>query len=124
MLQQLIIAFLLIVVSFVMSVFAQDAPQLPATTAGQRVAGYLKAFNSGNETQMREFFTNNVAPVALEQRPVEARLEVFQEMRGEFGNLELKRVSSSDESQVTILARAQWKVLARAQLLVEPLGPY
>ena len=124
MLQQLIIAFLLIVVSFVMSVFAQDAPQLPATTAGQRVAGYLKAFNSGNETQMREFFTNNVAPVALEQRPVEARLEVFQEMRGEFGNLELKRVSSSDESQVTILARAQKSGWLEIGFEFEPKPPH
>jgi CubicO group peptidase (beta-lactamase class C family) len=107
MLQQLLIAFLLIVVSFVMSIFAQDAPQLPTTTAGQRVAVYLKAFNLGDEAQMREFFAHNVAPIALEQRPVAARLEVFQEMHGEFGRLELKRVLPSDESQVTILVSTQ-----------------
>src|SRR5262249_54492546 len=54
----------------------QSANQIrpPDTPAGQIVAAYIKAFNSGNEQVMRDFFANNVAKAALERRSINERI--------------------------------------------------
>ncbi|HEX6624723.1 MAG TPA: hypothetical protein VF064_13505, partial [Pyrinomonadaceae bacterium] len=70
----------------------QEAAKLPETEAGRRVAAYFKAFNSGEEASMRAFFEANVSPELLQKRPVEKRLEVYRQMREEFGGLEARRV--------------------------------
>ena len=88
---------------------AQNAltPKLPNTQAGQRVATYLKAFNSGDEGLMRDFFNNNVAPSALQQRPVEARIGVYRGMRANIETMELRRVLESRDDFVSILVQTK-----------------
>jgi hypothetical protein len=45
------------------------------TPLGHRVAGFLSAFNSGEEKAMVAFWTANFTPESLRQRPVEGRLQ-------------------------------------------------
>ncbi len=75
--------------------------------AGQRVSAYLKAFNSGDEKQMREFFADNVAPASLERRPIDARLQVYREMRSEFQALDPQRVLKADDASITLLLQTK-----------------
>jgi D-alanyl-D-alanine carboxypeptidase len=84
-----------------------DAPQLPETPTGRRVAAYLKAFNSGEEAAMRAFFNEHAAAASLERRPVEARLAAYREMRGEIGRLELRRVLAASDTSVRVLAQGR-----------------
>ena len=80
---------------------------MPNSPAGQRVAAYLKAFNSGDEKQMREFFADNVAPASLEGRPIDVRLQVYREMRDEFQALDLRRVLKADDASITLLLQTK-----------------
>ncbi|HEX5736806.1 MAG TPA: serine hydrolase domain-containing protein [Blastocatellia bacterium] len=91
----------------VISAQAPRGVEIPNSPAGQRVAAYLKAFNSGDEKQMREFFADNVAPASLERRPVDARLQVYREMRGEFQTLDLRRVLKADDASITLLLQTK-----------------
>jgi CubicO group peptidase (beta-lactamase class C family) len=84
-----------------------DAPKLPDTVAGRRVAAYIKAFNSGDEQLMRAFFDENVAPAALQRRPVEARMEIYREMRSNMEAIELRRISETSNGAVTILIQTK-----------------
>ena len=81
------------------------AAKLPETEAGRRVAAYFKAFNSGEEAAMRAYFEANVSPELLQKRPVEKRLEVYRQMREEFGGLEARRVAAASETEIKLLAR-------------------
>lgn len=92
---------------------AQDAdtPGLPNTPAGQRVAAYLKAFNSGDEQLMRAFFAENVSQAALARRSVDERVGVYREMRANMEAMELRRVISAKTDAVTVLIqtkKGQW----------------
>ncbi|MBA3767382.1 MAG: hypothetical protein H0W99_10410, partial [Acidobacteria bacterium] len=69
-----------------------DTPTLPNTLAGQRVAAYLKAFNSGDEQLMRAFFAENVSTNALQRRSLDERVGIYKEMRGNMETMELRRV--------------------------------
>jgi hypothetical protein len=102
--KQRISSYIICFLFFLVPLTAQEV-KLPSTTAGQRLADYLKAYNSNDDRQMREYFANHVAPEALERRPVGARLQVFREMRDEFGNFELRRVTQASDSSVTIIVR-------------------
>ncbi|MFL6207350.1 MAG: serine hydrolase domain-containing protein [Pyrinomonadaceae bacterium] len=101
-----------------------DAPKLPETQAGQRVAAYIQAFNSGDEQLMRAFIAANVAPSALQQRPVDARIEVYREMRAEIGTLTLRRVSEARADAITIAAQSKQGELLTLGFVFEPAPPH
>jgi D-alanyl-D-alanine carboxypeptidase len=89
-----------------------ETPKLPNTQAGQRVAAYLKAFNSGDEGLMRVFFNENVSPASLQQRPVEARIGVYRDMRANVETMELRRVLEAREDFISILVqtkKGEWR---------------
>jgi hypothetical protein len=70
----------LFVLSLSVSFKAQThgSPTLPDTIAGKRVAAYIKAFNTGDEQAVRQFFTENVSAAALAERPLNARAGVYE----------------------------------------------
>lgn len=101
-----------------------DVPKLPETQAGQRAAAYIQAFNSGDEQLMRAFITNNVAPAALQQRPVDARIAVYREMRANLQTITPRRVLAAREDDISLLAQAktgEWLTLGFA---FEPAPPH
>src|SRR3954468_24829934 len=84
-----------------------DAHLLPETTVGQRVAAYLKAFNSGDEQFMRAFLADNVSPQALQRRSVDERLGVYRQMRGNMETMMLRRVLQAGEDAITVLVETK-----------------
>jgi D-alanyl-D-alanine carboxypeptidase len=109
MLLQRIAHVCLLTILTAMLSLAQNAEtqKLPNTQAGQRVAAYLKAFNSGDEGLMREFFNNNVSPASLQQRPVEARISIYKDMRANIETMELRRVIEAREDFISILVQTK-----------------
>jgi D-alanyl-D-alanine carboxypeptidase len=87
------------------SAFAQPkpAPALPNTTAGKRVAAWIAAFNSGDDAQMRQYFTDNLAPEAIARAPIEDRLATIRAMRADLGTIELRNVVQAGESRVIVV---------------------
>ncbi len=101
-----------------------EAAKLPETEAGRRVEAYFKAFNSGDEAAMREFFTAHVAAEALKHRPVEARLERYREMRAEFGRLDARRVLAAGASEIKLLVQAGRSGWLEMSFQFEPQPPH
>jgi D-alanyl-D-alanine carboxypeptidase len=100
---------LCLVLSIAISAIAQtDKPVEPPDTApGRIVKAYVKAFNSGDEQAMRDFFANNVSASSLAQRPIEARLGVYREMRGNMGAIEIRRVLAARDAEVVVLVQTK-----------------
>jgi D-alanyl-D-alanine carboxypeptidase len=98
-----------VVLSIAISATAQTAKpvELPDTPPGRMVSAYVKAFNSGDEQAMRDFFANNVSASSLAQRPIEARLEVYREMRGNMGAIEIRRVLAARDDEVVVLVQTK-----------------
>jgi D-alanyl-D-alanine carboxypeptidase len=98
-----------VVLSIAISAIVQaDKPvEPPDTPPGRIVKAYVKAFNSGDEQAMRDFFANNVSASSLAQRPIEARLEVYREMRGNMGAIEIRRVLAARDDEVVVLVQTK-----------------
>lgn len=80
---------------------------LPDTPQGRIVNAYVKGFNSGDEQAMRDFFSNYVSASSLTQRPIEARLEVYRQMRGNMATIEIRRVLSARDDEVVVLVQTK-----------------
>ena len=94
------------------SIFGQqpDLSELSKMEGGRRVLDYFKAFNSGDEQKLKDFFLENLTADALKQRPVEPRLEFHRGLRADFQTLEIKDVVSVDiQKDVSISLLAQGK---------------
>lgn len=80
------------------TVFGQqtDLSKLTESEGGRRILEYFKAFNSGDEQKLKDFFLENLTADSLKQRPVEPRLEFHRQVREDNQNLELKEVVSID----------------------------
>jgi hypothetical protein len=81
----------------------KPAPVLPDTESAKRVAAWLAAFNTGDDAAMRKYLAENLAPEAIERRPVEERLGMFRDMRSAFGSVELRKVVKAEEGLVTVV---------------------
>lgn len=92
----------LILLTFSISIFAQNADlsELNEMEGGRRVLEYFKAFNSGDEQKLKDFFLNNLAANALAQRGVEPRLEFHKQVRADYQTIEIKDVVSVDVRDV------------------------
>jgi CubicO group peptidase (beta-lactamase class C family) len=104
------------IASFIFSVFllitsgiaqTPEPAKLPDTPQGRIAAAYFKAFNSGDDKVMREFFANNVSASALEQRGPDARVEIYREMRGNMGTIELRRVLAVRDTEVVTVVQTK-----------------
>ena len=98
-----------VVLSIAISAIAQTAKPVepPDTAPGRIVKAYVKAFNSGDEQAMRDFFASNVSASSLAQRPIEARLEVYREMRANMGAIEIRRVLAARDDEVVVLVQTK-----------------
>lgn len=98
--------------------------KLPETIAGQRVAAYLAAFNSGDEGKMRAFFTENASEESLKRRPIEARLELYRNMRSDLQSLTLRRVVDAKPEKVSALIQNQKGEWLKFDFMFEPQPPH
>lgn len=91
------------------TVTAGDAV-LPSTEAGRCATTYVAAFNAG-EDAMRRFFRDWASAESLAERPVEVRLGMYGRLRQDLGHLAPRRVVSSSDGSLTVLAEGrddQW----------------
>ena len=84
-----------------------SAVKLPDSQAGQRVAAYFKAFNSGDDSVMRDYIMNNMAPETLERRPIDDRLRAFRQVRDDTGSIEIEGVAEVKDSAITVLVKSE-----------------
>jgi CubicO group peptidase (beta-lactamase class C family) len=101
-----------------------ESANLPDTPQGRTVAAYVKAFNSGDEKAMREYFAHNVAASALQQRSIDARLEVYREMRGNMGTIDVRRVIAARDNEVVVLVQTKLSEWRELTFFLEPAAPH
>lgn len=97
----------LLMVPILTSAQTKQAPTLPETEAGKRVAMWIAAFNSGDDDVMGQYLAENLAPEALARRSVEERRGMFRSMRDALGDVELRKVVAAEESLVTAVFAVQ-----------------
>jgi len=88
---------------FAMVILAEDAPKLPGTPVGKRVAAYFAAFNAG-EQAMRGFIADNFAPDALKSRPMDERIGIYRQLKTDLGGLDLRQVEEARDNIAGVLA--------------------
>ncbi len=82
---------------------AGKAVALPDTHAGRCAKAFIDAFNSGSQEAMRAFEAANRAQSALKTRTIDERLKQYEEMRAQWGKLEPRQVTASEEKAITVL---------------------
>ena len=94
----------LILIFFVLFVSANYAFTQQGQTgkSNDLVEKYIAAFNGGEET-MRIFLTENVSKASLEQRPVEARLSIYKQMRANMEELALNQIQEATATSISAL---------------------
>lgn len=105
-------SYILLILLISTVVFGQptDLSELSKMEGGGRIIDYFKAFNSGDEQKLKDFFLSNLTAESLKQRPVEPRLEFHRQVRNDFQTLEIKEITSVEiQENVTIQLLAQGK---------------
>ncbi len=98
---------ILFLLSFSVSAQQTDLSALSKSEGGKRVLAYFAALNSGDDQKLRDFFAENVAAESLKQRPVEARMEFHKRFRNDFPALEIKKLSSVSDAEISVLAQSK-----------------
>lgn len=119
-----VLLFLLMISSTVL-ISAQkfDVSALSKSEKGQRILGYFAAYNSGDEQKLKDFILENVTADSLKQRPVEPRLEFHRRLRSDFQNLEIKKIASLGETEITLYAQGKTGEWALYSFLFEKESP-
>jgi D-alanyl-D-alanine carboxypeptidase len=99
------------------------ARSIPDTETGRRAAAWLDAYGRGDDA-MRTFFEKNVSPDQLAERPVEARLQFYHRMRGDFGAFTLLGVLDSADDHVRLRLRGEHGEEVEATVLCAAAPPH
>lgn len=86
-------------------IFAQE-PDLNSTPAGKRALAYFAAINSGDDSKLAAFFSENIDADALKRRPVEPRVAFHKQVRSDFRQLSIQKVISVSNSEIVVLAKS------------------
>jgi CubicO group peptidase (beta-lactamase class C family) len=106
-------AFLFCFFSLTFTSPAQQSISLSDSPAGQKVAAYFKAFNSGDTTVMREYILHQFAAAMLHDVPMSQRLERYQQFFAMTQGLTLQKVLTLREEYIkTIVKAGDGKILA------------
>ena len=116
----------IMMISAGLSIFAQntDVAVLSKTEKGKRILGYFAAFNSGDETRLKNFFLENVAEESLKQRPVEPRLAFHRQLRSDLQSLEIRQIVSLSDSEIKLLVQGKTGNWASYSFRFETAAPY
>lgn len=91
----------LLLLALRVSASAEDAA-LPDTHAGRCAAAYFKAFNSGDEAEVRGFEQTYRSAAALASRPMDERIRMYHELRQRWETLSVTRVLRSSERDLSV----------------------
>jgi len=95
----------------------------PSTEPGRHARAYFEAFAKG-EAAMRAFWQEHGSPAALARRPVDPRLDVWREMKGEFGVLTPVRVASAGDDFIEVVARGEHAQELPIRFMCEAEAPH
>ena len=85
--------------------FAEVKP--PDTPAGKQLAGWLRAYNSGQVETARQFIQQHYAPSLLQEKDgLKRHLSAFNMVYGDNGPLELVRIDKSADHEVEAVLRS------------------
>ncbi len=101
--QKLTTVLLIVLGTVVSTLSGASAVQLSDAHGGKLVQDYITALNSGEETTMRAFLENNVAPKALEDRPVAPRLSVMLDLKQRWQSATIRNVTEATDTTTTVL---------------------
>src|SRR5262245_60689814 len=85
----------------------ETTPRLPDTPAGRQIAGYLKAFNSGDSKTLREYMAKNDARTDLDASAESATEDKVALIMKDLGTLEVFRVEESKDHRVSLIAKTR-----------------
>lgn len=114
----------LLIVAPLAVVLAASPVSLPDTDPGRRAAAYLEAFNSGDETRLRQFLTTQFSAEAQTRRPLDERLAMHRQLLEEHGRLTPVRVLDSGEDHVRVAFDTQHGDRLVIDFECEPRPPY
>lgn len=72
-----------------------------STQNSETVAGYFEAFNSGEDSVMDRFQQEHWWPETLKKRSTEQRMQMYHSLRGDTGNIQVKKVIQGGPDQVS-----------------------
>jgi CubicO group peptidase (beta-lactamase class C family) len=114
-----------VILSLISIYFAQgNEAKLPDTAAGKRAEAYFAAFNSGDEEKVKAFFLDNASEESLKQRPIEARLDFYRQMRSQQQSLTLRRVLEARNDRISTLVQNRRGEWLRFDFIFEPVPPH
>ncbi len=102
-----------ILITFILMPFisiGQTSPtenfKMPDTPAGRCADAYYKAFNSGENSRMQDFFEHYFSELALEERSIESRVKRYNQLRDIFKTLTPAHIGLSLDLQISLLCIA------------------
>ena len=97
--------------------------QMPDTPAGQRLSGWLEAFNADAPEPLQRFVEQHV-PTASRTRLLSATPQTF-DFRARTGGFEFKKAEQSTPTHLTALVQERGSDrIARIEIDVEPVAPH
>ena len=97
-------------------------PSVLETPPYAAVAEYLRAFNAGDTTRMRQFYDRFVVPNP--SRSIEERMAVYQRLRGDLGSLSIGSVDVVEAGRVVVKSQGSAGVPVTITFAVESQAPY
>ncbi len=79
---------------------------LPGTPVGKCAAAYFKAFNSGDDQNIKRFLEQYQVKSYPEKKPIEDRIKYFHKLRGLWHSLTPIRIAQGSERKITVLSLA------------------
>ena len=80
--------------------------KMPDTPAGRCADAYYKAFNSGENSRMQDFFEHYYSEHDLEERSIESRLKRYNQLGDIFKTLTPAHIGLSLDQQISLLCLA------------------
>jgi CubicO group peptidase (beta-lactamase class C family) len=95
---------------FLAAMPAAAGSELPATPIGARIQAFLDVIGRRDETAARSFISENYTQMALDNRPMENRMNAYRELFEDLDGPQLRSVDArSGETTITVESRAgEW----------------
>jgi len=116
---------LTVVVGLVLGLAAApgSALQWPDRDVAKHARAWFEAFNAG-ESAMRAVYQEHYSPEALAQRPIEARLGGYRDMKSQQGSLTPVSIPEVDEGEIQVAARNASGEMITLVFECEPASPH
>ncbi|MBN1213779.1 MAG: beta-lactamase family protein [candidate division Zixibacteria bacterium] len=99
---------ILLIIGLVLTVIAFGA-ELPETPPAERIAEYLKVFNSGDEVAWRTFSAGGFWQKEADSNIIEQRLGMFKGLYTDLGGVDVVRLEETSPNKISLLCKARNK---------------